>query len=359
MGILGRYLLQRFAVWFTTTLAVLILAILVGEMLLNLGDLLETGSGWGDAIFHLFLLIPVNYMWILVPVAAFIATFVTLGLAARWLELTAIKAGGVSPVRVVVPILVAASVLAALLLLFNDTVVVEASRTLNQLARGDSHEVAFRRGSFWSRSGHVIYNFRDSDSEARVLHHVGVFERDPAGRLRRSIHAEEVHIADDNQWHFYRAKIRGFDPETPEAPASYQVVEEYALHLQDAPQGALLETNFATLSLRNLLAYIQARHREGTDTKRYEAHLHRRLAEPVAVLIFALLAIPLGFRVERTKSLAVPALQGIFVLLVFWSIQHLAVILATAGVTPAAITTWSVVVLFATYGTWQLARAPS
>ncbi len=55
---------------------------------------------------------------------------------------------------------------------------------------------------------------------------------------------------------------------------------------------------------------------------RAEALLHERVAEPLASLVFVVLALPLALRVERTRSLAVPALQGVAAIFLFYMVRE-------------------------------------
>ena len=71
----------------------------------------------------------------------------------------------------------------------------------------------------------------------------------------------------------------------------------------------LLEAGARTLSLLELKEYIRARSDEGRDTARYREMLYSRLANPLAVLVFAFLAIPLGLAVEQRRSLAAAVKQ--------------------------------------------------
>ena len=79
---------------------------------------------------------------------------------------------------------------------------------------------------------------------------------------------------------------------------------------------------------------------------RAEALLHERIASSLASLVFVVLALPLALRVERTRSLAVPALQGVAAIFFFYMINQYGGTLATQGITPAAGTAWTIVAVF-------------
>ena len=74
--------------------------------------------------------------------------------------------------------------------------------------------------------------------------------------------------------------------------------------------------------------------------------------------MFVVLALPLALRVERTRSLAVPALQGVALIFLFYMLNEYGSTLATQGVTPAIGTAWAIVDVFLGFGAWQIIRMP-
>ena len=104
--ILSRYFVARFLRYFVAIFVASALGIATVEMLLNFDDMLKGGHGTEGVVTYLLLRIPSYYLRELVPICTFAAAFTTLGLAARWFESTAAKAGGISPYRLILPVLV-------------------------------------------------------------------------------------------------------------------------------------------------------------------------------------------------------------------------------------------------------------
>ena len=96
--ILSRYVLVRFFSWFGLVLLVLAAGITIAEMLLHLDDLTDDTEGLAGAMRFLGVRVCAYYLPILIPIASFMATYLSLGISARWLEITATKAGGISPI---------------------------------------------------------------------------------------------------------------------------------------------------------------------------------------------------------------------------------------------------------------------
>lgn len=355
MGVLSRYLLLRFLASFAAVLVVLALAVAVVDLLGDFEDIVTSSQGFAGALLYVGLRIPSHWLPLLVPAAAFVAAFLALGTAARALEFVAIKASGVSPLRVLTPILIAGVLISGLSLANNETVAIRAHEAWRRHARGEN-QVEFRRGSFWYHRGRYVYNVQDADPQRQELRRVAIFQLDARGRLQRSIQAARARIDPEGRWQLEDAVIRRFTPDAPEAPADFERLAHTELVLAEEP--ALFEAGIQGLSISNLREYRAGRASDDSEAIRAVALLHDRLTKPLAAFVFVLLAIPLGLRVERTRSLAIPALQGVAVLFVFSTVREYGATLATQGVTAPALTPWVILFAFTGVGAWLLWRVP-
>jgi lipopolysaccharide export system permease protein len=355
--ILSRHFLWSYLNLYITILFASMIAIAIVELLLNFDQIMEEHAGFTGMTTYLFLRIPTYYFRDLIPVTSFAAAFFCVGLAARAREVMAIKIGGISPQRMAVPILAAATAISLVAFVLDETLVLRASREWNRL-ENPGEEVSFRRGSFWYHRGDAIYNVREVDRKSKTLHGVRVFQTNPRGRLDRSFRADVVRIDESHRWHFQDATVRTFDPSRPAAAPVVERREETVLAVTAERDLALLEAGAQTLSLLDLGEYIRARSDEGRDTARYREMLYSRLANPLAVLVFAFLAIPLGLAVEQRRSLAAAAVVGIAILGFFYTARTTASVIAAGGHEAAAYGPWLVLAVFAGVGAVRFARAP-
>ena len=310
---------------------------------------------------YLLLRLPSYYLPYLVPVTSFAAAFLrAIGLAARAQEILAAKAGGIRPQRIALPVLCAAALLSGAALLVFETVVRESGVAFQAVEKGDPTARLFSsRGTFWYHHGRFLYNVQDADRDTRTLRDVRVYERDPDGRLRRSIHAASARIGSDQQWELFDATIRSFDNADLGAAPRVERLERALLPVASQRDLALLDADASALPLPELADYVDAMSRSGRDSTRYRALLHARLAEPISVLLFALLAVPVGLAVERSRSLAVAALHGIALVAVYYGLQSTAQVLAAGGVASAVSAPWLLLIGFGCFGAWRLLRVPA
>ena len=355
MRIISRSFLASYLRLFFTVLLGSLVAIAVVEMLLKFDDVVESRTAAGIATYFL-LRIPSEYLRDTLPVASFVAAFLCIGAPARAREIMALKSGGVSPGRIVTPVVLASLALSLLAFAVNETLVLWAERGLDAPTPADA-AVTFRRGSFWYHRGNVVYNIRDADRDTRTLHGVSVFRLGPDGRLRESLHADRVDV-EDGAWVLDAAVRRTFDPAHPERPPAAELVSERSLELGSTRDLALLDAGIDRLSLPELREYVAMRAADGRDPVEARSRLHRRLAEPLTVTLFAWLALPLGFAVERARSFALAGLLGIAWLSVYYSLRTATALLASASVPAAAFGPWWLLAACGLFGAWRLARVP-
>jgi LPS export ABC transporter permease LptG len=355
--ILSRHFTASYLGLFALTLVTSLLLMTVTEMLVNFDEIVEHREAAGGVLQYLLLRVPALYLRDLIPAASFIAAFLCFGLAARVREITAVKTGGVAPHRVAVPVLLAAAGLAVATLFVNETLLVGATREFTRFEY-DGGPIVYSQGSFWYHRDATFYNVREANTGDKTLLGVRVYRLDRRGRLIETLRAEEVHVEPDGSWRVDGAVRRRFDPEAPSQPQAPERADGERLEASSESDLALLDAGEDALSLRQLLDAVSRRRRDGVDTLRFEALLHQRAAEPAVVLVFAFLAAPLGLGVERSRSMAAAALQGIAVVAAFRAAWHVVSLLAPNGFRLGIVAPWLVLAAFCALGTWLFVRSP-
>jgi lipopolysaccharide export system permease protein len=351
---LSRYVVSRFLHAFLGALVTLALAVMVVDMLLNLDEMLQGGAGVAGAVRYLWLRLASVYLPYLIPVATFAGALFAIGVLARNHEIIAMKAGGVAPIVALIPIFSASAVIAIGALVADETFTVRAASALASQPGVPAGQVELRGGTIWYHTGRYIYNIRSPDPTGETVRDIRVYERDADGRLVRLIQATRAQRMAPREWRFEGATVRLFDPSKPDAAPKLERSREVTLRLEEDRSPRLLQAEISALPIWTLSRYVRA----SPGDLRARSVLHQRLTGPLLVLLFALLAVPLGLRVEQTRSLALPALQGVLVLFAFLLAREYGASF-TAGGALGAFAPWAVLLAFAAFGGVQLARAES
>jgi lipopolysaccharide export LptBFGC system permease protein LptF len=258
---------------------------------------------------------------------------------------------------VAVPVLLTASGLAVATLFINETLLVGATREFTRFENA-GEPIVYSQGSFWYHRDRTFYNVREADTGDNTLHGVRVYRLDPRGRLIETLRADRVRIEPDGSWRVDVGIRRRFDPESPDRPQPPEPADGERIAASSRSDLALLDAGENALSLRQLADAVSRRRQDGIDALRFEALLHQRAAEPAIVLVFAFLAVPLGLGVERSRSMAVAALQGIALVAAFRAAWHVATLLAPNGFRVGIAAPWLVLAGFVALGVWLFWRSP-
>jgi lipopolysaccharide export system permease protein len=314
---LWRHVAARFLRAFVAAFAILAFLLVAVDAMLHLASLFDETESAGSALRRLLERTIGAYGETLTPVATFAGAFWCTGTATLRRETLALKANGVSPLRAFAPVLVFALALSALHDVAVETVCVPAAASLAAARNPSGGDVRVRAGGVWYHVGRVVYSAGEVDSATGEVSEIRVYERDATGRLVRTVQAARGARLAPQRWLFEDALVREIDPDaraTPPRESSHARIE---LELPSDRSPHLRRDELAGLPVASLRQYAAARSAADGEAADAEIVLGNRLSSAYAVVVFALLAIPLALRSEERRSLARPALQGTAMLVVF------------------------------------------
>lgn len=132
MRILTRYLIRAHIGPFLFALTALTGLLFLNAVAQRLEDLAGKGLTWDVIVEFLYLSLP-HTLALTLPMAVLVAVLYAFSELAANNEITAIKAGGIRPQRMLLPLLGVGALVAAAMLLFNDRVLPEANHELKNL----------------------------------------------------------------------------------------------------------------------------------------------------------------------------------------------------------------------------------
>lgn len=249
--------------------------------------------------------------WEAFPVAAVIGALAGLGALAPSAELTAMRAGGLSKLRIALAAAGAVLVLLVPLVVAGETFVPWAEHHAQSLqASAQSRDlVATRRTGLWARDGDSLLHARRGErrGDSVVLYELKVYEFDPDGRLRRlSLAARAEHGADG--WTLHEVVRQTFGDGTLGSETLADAVWPSAI---DPRLLALSVVKPRSLGLADLAEGIAYRERNQLDASEWRAAYWRRVFYAVNVLVLVMVALPFAFGSLRSGGLAKRLLFGI------------------------------------------------
>ena len=362
--ILDRYILKELGPPFAIGVGVFTFFLVI-DRIYQLTDLVITKNVPFALVMPLLLYMLPAFLALTLPMATLVAVLLVCGRLAGDLEVAALKASGVSPLRLFRPFL-AVGIVATLLIAWLTLMVGPWSsgafqRQLFRILQSRASTGIKERTFSATFNQFVIYVDEVSPSQVRLKGLLVSDERNP--EQSRIIVAREGRLLSDEATR--RITLRFLDGSISESDVgdrrrfrqTYFSLYDMSLPV-DSPLTAASreEKPEKQLPLRQLISEADRLYREGQIATPYYVELHKRFALPVAALVFTLVGFPLGIRSHRGgRAVALGLSFGIVVsyYILYTSMEGIAL----RGRLPAGIAVWIPNAILALVGAAMLRAA--
>jgi lipopolysaccharide export system permease protein len=355
MTILQRYLLGAFARLFALALSAFVGIYLLIDFFEKVDDFIEHQAPVTLYITYFASKIPLIASQV-VPLAVLLAVFMTLGGFSRTSELTAMRAGGMSLLRITLPLLALCFVLSLLVLAANEYLVplsVRESNRVLQFQMLGKQTQAVKLDRLWFREEHAIVNIRLALPEQQALQGVTLYNLDDRAQLLTRTDGEKALYA-GNVWTLHNATVYHFDPLTGEV-SGVEHHDTLPLAIGKTPADFRTTTarneEIGILQLHTLARRVEA---EGYDPTRYLVDLHGRTATPFACFIMAFLGIPFALQRGRGSNLAVGIAISVAIGITYHIFQGILLAFGYSGAVVPLVAAWAPNLLFGLLGIWMM-----
>ncbi|MGC2765841.1 MAG: LPS export ABC transporter permease LptF, partial [Candidatus Acidiferrum sp.] len=278
------------------------------------------------------------------PLGALVSVLVTLGILSKNNEIIAFKASGISLYRLAVPLLVSGLVIAAALLILDDTYLPYANQRQDELRaiiKGRPPQTHTRPERWIFGENSKVYNYDLFDSKEKLFGGLTVIELDPATfQMRRRVFANRAQWLDnENTWVLESGWIRDFANGTVTHYAPFKVIS--FPEMTEPPSYFHREVIQAfQMSWRELRRYIAGLRIAGFDVASLTVQLHKKLAYPLIAPISMMLAIPFALLVGSRGAVGGIAL-GVGIGIAYWALSALTEAMGGIGQLPPFLAAWS------------------
>ena len=297
----------------------------------ELDEIGEGGYTLSHAVLFVAYTIP-RRMYELYPVTALIGTVMGLGGLAARSELTAMRAVGLSRLRIGLGSLAALALVALLMIVNAETLAPageqSAQGVVNAAKTGDI--VVARVSGLWAREGNVFLNARDGVKrrtdgvEWTELRGVRLFEFDDEGKLLSLAEARLAEHRPDG-WVLRDVRRSTFGPRSVTAEQHAEERWESGLDDQALAAAASRPRYLSSSELKRNIDYLQ---RNDLDSKAFENAYWGRWFYPVNVAVLCLAALPFAFGSLRSGGFGKRLFIAIVIGLAYLLAQRLAVSLS-------------------------------
>jgi lipopolysaccharide export system permease protein len=354
MSTISRYLLSQFLKFLGLCLGSFVAIYLIIDFLEKYNRFAR-GSGDVSQMLLFFLYKIPEIIGQVMPLAALMATLLTLGLMARNSEITALKGCGISLVRIATPLMGTALILSILMFLNNEFVIPSSYREMRQVERilegKQGSSTFFRQNNIWYRQDNLILQARLFDAAAGTLTGLTIWENGGSGQPTARIDAKTANLKGEG-WLLHDVTITRFtDAGLAGGDKMPTLSLPLALQSEDLKVVDKYADNMGFLQLRDYADKLQ---RGGYDPTRIQAQMHAKLALPLASLVMAFLGIPFSLRGGRSSGIAMGIGVSLLIGFIYFLVNAILVSFGQTGVLSPLAAAWSANLIFAATGLWLI-----
>ncbi|MFH1051933.1 MAG: LptF/LptG family permease [bacterium] len=326
MSLLDRYILKQLSLTLLFSLIALTLIFLIVNYLETLDNFLDKNVTWDIIVLYYIYFLP-EILKLLTPVALLVSTLFTIGRLSTQNEITAVKTGGISIYRIMLPLAVFSILISFGQLYFNGWIVpkslqskflIEEKYLSKRITGGPIFNLYFRDNP----TTNVIIQYYDAETKTGNKISIETYSSEKKPRLVKRTEARKIVWDSTNStWILYGGIIRDFEKGkiamTPfdSLKADISISHDRIAQLKRSPE----EMNFS--ELKN---YIEILKQGGKDVRKQMIEYYGNFAFPFANFIVILFGVPFA-SVRRKGGLAIQigaALVISFLYLVFTKISQ-------------------------------------
>jgi lipopolysaccharide export system permease protein len=362
LGILDRYILSELVGPFLFGLSAFTL-IFAATYIINIGRIVsETHAPlWAAIEAFLWQMPPVIVLAI--PMALLLGTLLAIQRLSGESEITAMKAGGITFLRIIAPILVTGFVLSFFTLLLQERVVPYATEQFNII----QNTIISKTSAFASNlnvsaplpgGGSQMTFARACEKNCEALLGVTLVQYDRAGEPTQIVFADRAVFA-SSQWTLDDARIYKF--QNGEDTVTGATVPALAVQLGQTPTDIAkraANNNPENMNRAQIADIIRTGQLSASELRKYTMAYQEKLAQPFACFVFALIAVPYGIRsIRGGPSTSLGFGLAVLIVFIYYVVQTIFSYIGEAYLPLAFLAAWMPNIIFTIIGGRRLYRA--
>ncbi len=340
---MAKFYNQYFVLSFVGLLGIFYIATFI-----DLSDKVFKGEATTRMLLEFFFYSTPQFVYYVMPIAALVATLVSVGLLTKNSELIVMRACGISLYRAALPLVVFGLFWSAMLFVLQETVLAQANRRAQALAhviRGNSPRTFDVVNRQWTvgRDGRM-YHYAYLDPRRREMNHVSVFTFENAPwRLAEQEFVTLATAGQGAEWAGTKGWTRTFDRQG--RVRKYQPFDQMPVSLEPLDYFYTEQPDAERMSYAQLSRYVDDLRTSGFNAIPYAVALQRKVSFPFVTVIMTLIAVPFAVTTGRRGALYGVGV-GIVLALGYWLVFSLFAAIGTAGLISPPLAAWAPNIMF-------------
>ena len=332
---LDGYILREFLIKYSVLLLVFVILFILSDVYRDISDFLEAKASYQSILQYLGYKLPGNVRFIL-PISMLLGCMWTMATIGKNMEITAMRACGVSILQIVSPILI----ITFFLMLFCLYLQVEVgppllgkSRTLMQTAAINQPLAIFEPGKQIEFENTIIY-IDDKEGEDGIKG-VQIYTLSDPQTVAQDISAERGKLLVDKEKQLLIVRLfdclvvdkKGAAEQQQDGEAGmptrfFTQQLEFSFNYGKQANERRISTKAKYMKLTDLMGKIRLTKQLERDTTELEVELNQRIAFALSPIAFLLLGLPLAIRTSRRETSV-----GLFLSVILAGVFFLSIIL--------------------------------
>jgi len=359
--ILDRYLVNELTGPFLFGLSAFTL-IFVATQILAIGRLVSEQHAPLWAAIEYFLWDMPYYLLLVIPMAMLLGTLLAMQRLSSESEVTAMKAGGISLVRIVTPLLIVGVLVSLLALAVQEQFVPFANDKAAYIRQQAIEHVSPASSNLQAVTslpggGKQVTIANGLDVPTQTLIGVTVIRYDSAQKPRELIVADRARYVEPT-WTFANSTTYHFEPD---GSTTFQLSPHMEIDIGERPNQIAKQkieiTNPEDLSRAEIKERLDAKTLGADQQRLFTATYAAKLARPFAAFVFTLIAVPFGLRPVRGGGTGLGFGLAVVIIFLYYVISTICLSVGSAATWLAGPFAWAPNVLFTVIGLALLRRA--
>ena len=356
MNILSRYILREFFRSFATALSGICVVYLCVDFLQKADSFIRLKATISQVVRYFLYNLP-SIITPSIPIAALIATLLSLGALSRHNEIIAMRASGVSLGRILLPVLAGGLLISALGFINNELVMPTYVAKANYIRKVELEKkqqpVMFRRNKLWLRGpDNSIANIAFIAPDRNVMFGLNIFKLNKDFTVRERILADSL-VWENDAWRLKDSMVYVQTGDTVIAhPADGEVY-----NIVETPSDlSMIVKSSEEMSFAELWDYVRRIKNSGYNAMREEMALYGKISFPFSSLLMVMIATPLSLQRVRSGGAGTGIAIAVFISFAYWGLLSIGTALGRSGALPPLTASWLANALFSLYACVMMIR---
>ncbi len=363
MFLIFRYVLNKYLKFVSGTLFLCVFLFVLFDFIHKTTGYFAKYNPTTTQIIYMYLLQTPTFLQQAIPIASLLASVIAMVLLSRSNEITAMRAAGMGPFQISMPIAFGGGLLSIFAFVIGEWVVPRTAASYYYLTEvkieGAKIDQVPREGHWLREQNRFIY-FERYDVFQKKIVGLKLLDFYPTFRPMRSTYCQEGshNMGASSEWEMINCKF--VDVKNNGMIEHINRADKMKVLLPFEPKQMKYDKRKSNeMSIQELFAIVNKGEHSGVDVIDYKVDLHIKISFAFAALIIALIGIKFAYKSERSVETATSVLLAFGVGISYWFILNTARAFGRRGSLDPFIAAWipnALILFFVCFEIWRLRK---